>query len=137
MFRNTFDGKLPATDYPKVNVCPFYVSLHAVTYISFPVLLHDVPFLRSIGVPLGLALLQARTRASAHSGTSGPIMYILLVILILLKHYLSGLVGLVLIAMVANWGPFRFLLHSILFIFLQPTIDTSMLMASQQLRPCF
>jgi len=77
MFRNAFDGKLPATDYPKVNVCPFQVFLYAMTYVSFPVLLHDVPFLRGIGVPLGLALLQARARASAHSGTLSPIMYIL------------------------------------------------------------
>lgn len=136
MFRNAFDGKLAATDYPKVNVCPFQVFFHVVTYISFSVLLHDVPFLRSISVPMGLALLQARTRASAHSGMSSPIIYIV-GILILSKYYLSGLVGLVLIEMVANWGSFSLLLYSLLFIFLQPTIDTSTLMASQQLRPCF
>jgi hypothetical protein len=70
LFRNTFDGKLPATDYPKVNVCLSNVFLLVVMYFSFPVLLRDAPCLRSIGGHLGLALLQACTRAPTHPGTS-------------------------------------------------------------------
>ena len=57
-FRNTFDGRLPATDYPKVNVranadmlCPRLTSIAQV------LLLH-VSRVHSGSCRLGLALLQ-------------------------------------------------------------------------------
>ncbi|KAJ7161382.1 lung seven transmembrane receptor-domain-containing protein [Mycena crocata] len=73
-FQNTFDGKLPATDYPKVN---FYFVMFLV-YASF-------------GAAWGWLCYQ-------HVHELLPIQY-----------YLSGLVALVTIEMVANWAYYRYL----------------------------
>ncbi|KAF9076025.1 lung seven transmembrane receptor-domain-containing protein [Rhodocollybia butyracea] len=66
-FRNKFDGRLPATDYPKVN---FYF----VMFIYW-----------------------------------GWLCYKNAQDLLPLQYYLSGLVGLLVIEMVANWGYYRYL----------------------------
>ncbi|KAJ7110018.1 lung seven transmembrane receptor-domain-containing protein [Mycena epipterygia] len=73
-FQNTFDGKLPATDYPKVT---FYFTMFLV-YAAF-------------GAAWGWLCYQ-------HVHELLPIQY-----------YLSGLVGLVIIEMVANWAYYRYL----------------------------
>ncbi|KAJ7597591.1 lung seven transmembrane receptor-domain-containing protein [Mycena floridula] len=74
LFRNTFDGKLPATDYPKVN---FYLIMF---------LLYSV-----------------------FGGLWGWMCYQNLNELLPIQYYLSGLVGLLVIEMVANWGYYRYL----------------------------
>ncbi|KAF8349669.1 lung seven transmembrane receptor-domain-containing protein [Amanita rubescens] len=74
MFRNAFDGKLPATDYPKVN---FYFMM----FLFYAV----------------LACLW------------GWLCYKHVHELLPIQYYLSGLVGLVLIEMVANWAYYRYL----------------------------
>lgn len=57
-FRNTFDGRLPATDYPKVNVSIDQVQpLLRLTRPSQVLLLH-VPRVHGSSCRLGLALLQ-------------------------------------------------------------------------------
>ncbi|KAF7307076.1 Integral membrane protein [Mycena indigotica] len=73
-FQNTFAGKLPATDYPKVN---FYFAMFLV-YSVF-------------ALAWGWLCYQ-------HVNELLPIQY-----------YLSGLVGLVVIEMVANWAYYRYL----------------------------
>ncbi|KAJ7293137.1 lung seven transmembrane receptor-domain-containing protein [Mycena rebaudengoi] len=73
-FQNTFNGKLRATDYPKVN---FYFAMFLV-YAVF-------------GCAWGWLCYH-------HASELLPIQY-----------YLSGLVGLVIIEMVANWGYYRYL----------------------------
>ncbi|KAF8640627.1 hypothetical protein AX17_000287 [Amanita inopinata Kibby_2008] len=74
LFRNTFDGKLAATDYPKVN---FY-------FIMFLVYLM-----------LG--------------GAWAWLCYKHIHELLPIQYYLSGLVGLLVIEMVANWAYYRYL----------------------------
>ncbi|PFH54883.1 hypothetical protein AMATHDRAFT_78452 [Amanita thiersii Skay4041] len=74
LFRNTFDGKLAATDYPKVN---FY-------FIIFLVYL-------------------------ALAATWGWLCYKHIHELLPIQYYLSGLVGLLVIEMVANWAYYRYL----------------------------
>jgi len=74
MFRNAFDGKLPATDYPKVN---FYFMM----FLFYAV----------------LACLW------------GWLCYKHVHELLPIQYYLSGLVGLVLMEMVANWAYYRYL----------------------------
>ncbi|KAG5353663.1 hypothetical protein C0989_003800 [Termitomyces sp. Mn162] len=74
LFQNTFNGKLPASDYPKVN---FYLVMTLV-YAIF-------------AAAWGWLCYQ-------HQHELLPIQY-----------YLSGLVGLLLIEMVANWGYYRYL----------------------------
>ncbi|KAG6862135.1 hypothetical protein C0995_004217 [Termitomyces sp. Mi166 len=74
LFQNTFNGKLPASDYPKVT---FYFVMTLV-YAIF---------------------------AAAWGWLCYQHQYELLPI----QYYLSGLVGLVLIEMVANWGYYRYL----------------------------
>ncbi|KAL0576801.1 hypothetical protein V5O48_005171 [Marasmius crinis-equi] len=69
LFRNKFDGKLPATDYPKVN---FYFAMFLVY----------------------------ATIAAAW----GWLCYKHVQDILPLQYYLSGLVGLLVIEMVANWG---------------------------------
>ena len=66
LFRNVFDGELPATDYPKVNVCGHCVRLPCITRSA--VLLRHVPLLHWIGGCLGLVVLQACYRNSPHTG---------------------------------------------------------------------
>ncbi|KAL0951511.1 hypothetical protein HGRIS_008196 [Hohenbuehelia grisea] len=73
-FKNTFDGKLPATDYPKVN---FY-------FIMFLIYL-------SLAAAWGWLCYK-------HVNELLPIQY-----------YLSSLVGLLVIEMVANWAYYRYL----------------------------
>ncbi|KAJ7492427.1 lung seven transmembrane receptor-domain-containing protein [Mycena latifolia] len=73
-FQNTFNGKLPAADYPKVN---FYFVMFLV-YATF-------------GCAWGWLCYQ-------HVHELLPIQY-----------YLSGLVALVIIEMVANWAYYRYL----------------------------
>ncbi|KIL71694.1 hypothetical protein M378DRAFT_64852 [Amanita muscaria Koide BX008] len=74
LFRNTFDGKLPATDYPKVI---FYFFMFLVYLI------------------LGAVW--------------GRLCYKHLHELLPIQYYLSGLVGLVIIEMVANYAYYRYL----------------------------
>ncbi|KAF5388543.1 hypothetical protein D9757_004631 [Collybiopsis confluens] len=74
LFRNKFDGRLPATDYPKVN---FYFAM----FIVYGVL----------------------------AAYWGWLCYQNLQDLLPLQYYLSGLVGLLVIEMVANWGYYRYL----------------------------
>lgn len=74
LFKNTFDGKLAATDYPKVN---FYFAMFIV-YSVF-------------GMTWAWLCYQ-------HMQELLPIQY-----------YLSGLVGLLITEMVANWGYYRYL----------------------------
>ncbi|KAJ4485867.1 lung seven transmembrane receptor-domain-containing protein [Lentinula aciculospora] len=73
-FRNKFDGRLPATDYPKVN---FYF----VMFIVYGVI----------------------------AAYWGWLCYRNLQDLLPLQYYLSGLVGLLVVEMVANWGYYRYL----------------------------
>ncbi|KAJ6621161.1 lung seven transmembrane receptor-domain-containing protein [Mycena sp. CBHHK59/15] len=73
-FQNTFNGKLPATDYPKVN---FYFAMFLI-YAAF-------------GAAWGWLCYK-------HVHELLPIQY-----------YLSGLVALVIIEMVANWAYYRYL----------------------------
>ncbi|KAF8922087.1 protein PTM1 [Mucidula mucida] len=74
LFRNKFDGQLPAADYPKVN---FYFAMFIVYII------------------LGAAWAW--------------LCYQNLQDLLPLQYYLSGLVGLLVIEMVANWVYYRYL----------------------------
>ncbi|KAJ3981195.1 lung seven transmembrane receptor-domain-containing protein [Lentinula detonsa] len=74
LFRNKFDGRLPATDYPKVN---FYFAMFIV-----------YGFIAAYW---------------------GWLCYRHLQDLLPLQYYLSGLVGLLVIEMVANWGYYRYL----------------------------
>ncbi|KIY51272.1 hypothetical protein FISHEDRAFT_64294 [Fistulina hepatica ATCC 64428] len=74
LFRNTFDGKLPATDYPKVN---FYFAMFLV-YTTF-------------------------------AAVWGWLCYKHIHELLPIQHYLSGLVGLLVIEMIANWAYYRYL----------------------------
>ncbi|KAJ7631174.1 lung seven transmembrane receptor-domain-containing protein [Roridomyces roridus] len=73
-FQNTFNGMLPAADYPKVN---FYFAMFLVY--------------AALGAAWGWLCYQ-------HVQDLLPIQY-----------YLSGLVGLVIIEMVANWAYYRYL----------------------------
>ncbi|KAG7452349.1 uncharacterized protein BT62DRAFT_1071496 [Guyanagaster necrorhizus] len=68
-FQNTFDGQLPATDYPKVT---FYFVMFLV-YATF-------------------------------AGAWGWLCYKHVQELLPIQYYLSGLVGLLVIEMIANWG---------------------------------
>lgn len=74
LFRNTFDGQLPATDYPKVT---FYFSMFLVYTV--------------LGAAWGFLCYK-------HKDDLLPIQY-----------YLSGLVGFLIIEMVANWVYYRYL----------------------------
>ncbi|KAK2461568.1 hypothetical protein APHAL10511_006031 [Amanita phalloides] len=74
LFRNTFDGKLPATDYPKLN---FYFTMFLIYIV--------------------LASLW------------GWLCYKHMHELLPIQHYLSGLMGLLVIEMVANWAYYRYL----------------------------
>ncbi len=71
LFRNVFDGELPATDYPKVNVCGLCVRLQC-GMTQFVVLLRHVSLLHRIGGCLGLAMLQACYRDSSYTGKIYP-----------------------------------------------------------------
>ncbi|KAF7347665.1 Integral membrane protein [Mycena venus] len=73
-FQNSFNGMLPATDYPKVN---FYFAMFLV-YAVF-------------------------------AAAWGWLCYQHLTELLPIQYYLSGLVGLVVIEMVANWAYYRYL----------------------------
>ncbi|KAK0466467.1 lung seven transmembrane receptor-domain-containing protein [Desarmillaria tabescens] len=73
-FQNTFDGQLPATDYPKVT---FYFVMFLV-YATF-------------------------------AGAWGWLCYKHVQELLPIQYYLSGLVGLLVIEMVANWAYYRYL----------------------------
>ncbi|KAG7098919.1 hypothetical protein E1B28_000816 [Marasmius oreades] len=74
LFRNKFDGKLPATDYPKVN---FYFAMFLVY--------------------------------SAVAAAWAWLCYKHVQDILPLQYYLSGLVGLLVIEMVANWAYYRYL----------------------------
>lgn len=67
LFRNTFDGKLPAGDYPKVNVSsPSHLHNHTCRYsIVLPPYVFRVC---AIWLSLGVYLLQAPYGTSTHSG---------------------------------------------------------------------
>ena len=65
-FRNTFDGQLAASDYPKVNVRGFNNHLPSCMTILVVLLCH-APLVFCIGCRLGLVMLQERRRDSSHS----------------------------------------------------------------------
>jgi len=67
LFRNTFDGKLPATDYPKVDVSsPSYLRKHTCRH---PVVLSLHVFcICTLWFGLGVYLLQAPYGTPAHPG---------------------------------------------------------------------
>ncbi|KAI0639574.1 lung seven transmembrane receptor-domain-containing protein [Trametes polyzona] len=73
-FRNTFDGKLPASDYPKVN---FYFAMFLVY--------------------------------SALAIVWGWLCYQNVQDLLPIQYYLSGLLGFLIIEMLANWAYYRYL----------------------------
>jgi hypothetical protein len=94
LFRNTFDGKLPATDYPKVNFYLFMFFAYALfgsawAYICYKHLTELLP----------------------------------------IQYYLSGLVGFLVIEMVANWVYYRYLnahdknMASTVFLFVVAILD--------------
>jgi len=74
LFRNTFDGKLPATDYPKVN---FYFAMFIV-YVAL-------------------------------AAGWGWLCYQNLHDLLPIQHYLSSLLGFLILEMLANWAYYRYL----------------------------
>ncbi|TBU63788.1 lung seven transmembrane receptor-domain-containing protein [Dichomitus squalens] len=74
LFRNTFDGKLPASDYPKVN---FYFAMFLVY--------------------------------SALAIAWGWLCYQNVQDLLPIQYYLSGLLGFLIIEMLANWAYYRYL----------------------------
>ncbi|RDB28403.1 Membrane protein PTM1 [Hypsizygus marmoreus] len=74
LFKNTFDGKLPASDYPKVN---FYFAM-TLFYATF-------------------------------AAAWGWLCYRHIHELLPIQYYLSSLVGLLVIEMVANWAYYRYL----------------------------
>ncbi|KAF8560018.1 protein PTM1 [Imleria badia] len=94
LFRNTFDGKLPATDYPKVNFYLFMFFAYALfgsawAYICYKHLTELLP----------------------------------------IQYYLSGLIGFLIIEMVANWVYYRYLnahdknMASTIFLFVVAILD--------------
>lgn len=68
LFRNTFDGKLPASDYPKVNVCVRGPYVGSDSDVCVTVLLLNVPCVLRVGHRMGLALLSERTGSPSHTG---------------------------------------------------------------------
>ncbi|KAL1760917.1 lung seven transmembrane receptor-domain-containing protein [Schizophyllum commune] len=74
LFRNKFDGKLPAADYPKVN---FYFAMFLV-YLVF-------------------------------AGVWGWLCYKHRTELLPIQYYLSSLIGLIVIEMLASWAYYRYL----------------------------
>ena len=67
LFRNTFDGKLPATDYSKVNVSsPAHLHKHACKHTV--VLSLHVFCICTVWFRLGVHLLQTPYRTFAYSG---------------------------------------------------------------------
>ncbi|OSD03235.1 hypothetical protein PYCCODRAFT_1477105 [Trametes coccinea BRFM310] len=74
LFRNTFDGKLPASDYPKVN---FYFAMFLVY--------------SALGIAWGWLCWQNVQD------------------LLPIQYYLSGLLGFLIIEMLANWAYYRYL----------------------------
>ncbi|EJF66842.1 hypothetical protein DICSQDRAFT_151254, partial [Dichomitus squalens LYAD-421 SS1] len=74
LFRNTFDGKLPASDYPKVN---FYFAMFLV-YSTLAI-------------------------------AWGWLCYQNVQDLLPIQYYLSGLLGFLIIEMLANWAYYRYL----------------------------
>jgi hypothetical protein len=58
LFKNTFDGQLAATDYPKVNVCfSICLPLNRSQISIYQVLLCDVYYLHRFWFALGMVLL--------------------------------------------------------------------------------
>lgn len=94
LFRNTFDGQLPATDYPKVN---FYLAMFLVYVIA----------------------------GSAWAW----LCYKHVTELLPIQYYLSSLVALLVIEMVANWVYYRYLnahgttAASVVFLFVVAILD--------------
>lgn len=85
LFQNTFDGQLPATDYPKVNVNDLS------RYSQRPNGFHQFYFY--------MFLVYAIIGAAW-----GWLCYKNMNEILPIQYYLSGLVGLLVIEMVANWG---------------------------------
>ncbi|KAG9314039.1 protein PTM1 [Chiua virens] len=94
LFQNTFDGKLPAADYPKVNFYLFMFFAYALfgsawAYICYKHLTELLP----------------------------------------IQYYLSGLIGFLVIEMVANWVYYRYLnahdksMASTIFLFVVAILD--------------
>ena len=111
LFKNTFDGQLPAADYPKVNVSlPGVVSTlnrrDLVAVLSLHVLRICIPC-----VWLGMAVLQAHIGLAAYPSTSIHFLRSQYREVSSLQYYLSGLVGFMVVEMAANWGEITFLGH--------------------------
>ncbi|KAG5644624.1 hypothetical protein DXG03_008102 [Asterophora parasitica] len=91
-FKNTFEGKLPASDYPKVNV-------GSNSVISLIRALNS-----AIQFYFAMSLIYAILAAAW-----AWLCYQHLQELLPIQHYLSTLVGLLVIEMVANWAYYRYL----------------------------
>jgi hypothetical protein len=65
-FQNTFDGKLPAADYPKVNVSSAF-GVRKLFHCNL-VLFRDVPGIRCFRLCMGMAVLPTCPRTAAHPG---------------------------------------------------------------------
>jgi hypothetical protein len=91
LFQNTFDGKLPATDYPKVTVQTLNI-LRMAAFIEKFLQFYLCMFLAyvTIGCVWGWYCYR-----NIHD-------------LLPIQYYLSSLVGFLIIEMVANWGEASF-----------------------------
>jgi hypothetical protein len=69
LFKNTFNGQLPATDYPKVTVSPSVHPVdHALSLIHIIVLLLHVPCVLTVRRCMGMAVLQTLHRTVTNTG---------------------------------------------------------------------
>lgn len=67
-FRNTFKGMLPATDYPKVNVCFFPLNVNWTTHDSGKVLFRNGIDLHGPWSGVGMAVLETPYRIVTNTG---------------------------------------------------------------------
>jgi hypothetical protein len=103
LFRNVFDGRLAATDYPKVNVRGFCVRLpYRLTPLE--VLSRHAYLLLSISSRLGLDVSQACYRDPTHTSKVFSAIPVFVYSPDSVQYYLSCLVGFLIIEMVANLG---------------------------------
>ncbi|KAG5220058.1 lung seven transmembrane receptor-domain-containing protein [Salix suchowensis] len=67
LFHNTFEGKLPATDYPKVNVSPITDRPSEYVILVSLVLFRNAPLVHHTRSRLGLALLPPCQRTTSYA----------------------------------------------------------------------
>lgn len=132
-FQNTFRGQLPATDYPKVNVRTSSIKTCSCTHPSrSSTYVCSLPTQFSAEFGAGCA---TSTRLSSFPSKSVCSSSRRKRVLTSHQYYLSGLVGLLVIEMVANWGQFQTILQSSNLIYFQPTTVTSTHMARAPRQP--